>query len=225
MWLNEGFTVFEERKVSAILYGEDYSKIEAQLGNVDLWNDMNSFLGVQDSYASLYPDLKDGASPDDSFSEVPYEKGFQFLAYLETLFPSPTDFQDLVRTYILKNSLKSVVWQDWQAAIIDYTNNKYDSTVSEGIQRKIDWNAWIYSPGANPSGVILDFSTEESKSFENLADEYISLKGDSSPADFQMYLDTKNPNLKVIFLNRLTARTSEVTKKLLTKIDTDLKCT
>ena len=110
MWLNEGFTDFEERKVSGILYGEDYAKIEAQLGNDDLWVDINILLGVQDSYASLNPDLKDGESPDDSFSEVPYEKGFQFLTYLESLFPTQDDFQELIRTYILKFSLKSTVW-------------------------------------------------------------------------------------------------------------------
>jgi len=29
MWLNEGFTVFEERKVSAEIYGDDFALIEA----------------------------------------------------------------------------------------------------------------------------------------------------------------------------------------------------
>lgn len=40
--------------------------------------------GVNNSYSALYPVLN-GDSPDDSFSEVPYEKGFQFLTYLEKL--------------------------------------------------------------------------------------------------------------------------------------------
>ena len=29
MWLNEGFTVFEERKISAQFHGEEFAKIEA----------------------------------------------------------------------------------------------------------------------------------------------------------------------------------------------------
>lgn len=74
MWLNEGFTVFEERKVSGKLNGDDFALIEAQLGNVDLWIDMTNY-GLSNSYSSLYPQLN-GHSPDDSFSEVPYEKGF-----------------------------------------------------------------------------------------------------------------------------------------------------
>ena len=36
-WLNEGFTVFEERKVSARLHGEDFSKVNAFLGNISMY--------------------------------------------------------------------------------------------------------------------------------------------------------------------------------------------
>jgi leukotriene-A4 hydrolase len=75
MWMNEGFTVFEERKVTELLNGAEFAKLEAQLGNVSLWDDMNNF-GLSNSFASLYPNLTNGGSPDDSFSEVPYEKGF-----------------------------------------------------------------------------------------------------------------------------------------------------
>jgi leukotriene-A4 hydrolase len=40
LWLNEGFTVFEERKVSEIKHGHDFALREAMLGNVSLWIDM-----------------------------------------------------------------------------------------------------------------------------------------------------------------------------------------
>lgn len=83
MWLNEGFTVFEERKVSGILHSKDFALIEAQLGNVSLWVDIENY-GLTNSYSSLYPVLN-GDSPDNSFSQLPYEKGFQFLTYLESL--------------------------------------------------------------------------------------------------------------------------------------------
>ena len=73
-WLNEGWTVFVERKVSGILYGEDFSKIEAQLGNVSL-SDAMFTMGSETTLASIHPVLK-GANPDSSFSTVPYEKGF-----------------------------------------------------------------------------------------------------------------------------------------------------
>lgn len=56
--------------------------IESQLGNSSLWSDIMGY-GVDHSYSSLFPQLNDGANPDDSSSEVPYEKGYQFLYYLE----------------------------------------------------------------------------------------------------------------------------------------------
>lgn len=40
------------------------------------------FTDGTDTYASLHP-VMDGANPDDSFSEVPYEKGYQTLKWVE----------------------------------------------------------------------------------------------------------------------------------------------
>jgi len=57
--------------------------VEAQLGNVSLWADME-FYGLDNTYSSIHPVLK-GDNPDNSFSELPYEKGFQTLTYLESL--------------------------------------------------------------------------------------------------------------------------------------------
>lgn len=40
--------------------------------------------GLDNKYSSLNP--KSGkANPDDAFSTIPYEKGYQFLLYLESL--------------------------------------------------------------------------------------------------------------------------------------------
>jgi aminopeptidase N len=36
MWLNEGFTTFEERTISAEVYGINFSKVEYILGNAAL---------------------------------------------------------------------------------------------------------------------------------------------------------------------------------------------
>jgi aminopeptidase N len=56
MWLNEGFTVFCERKTTASLNkaNPDIYKVSAYLGNASLWNDISDF-GVNDSYSSLLP--------------------------------------------------------------------------------------------------------------------------------------------------------------------------
>ena len=73
-WLNEGFTVFIERHVSGEIHGEDFSKVSALLGNTSMYQDMENF-GLTNTYSSLHPVLR-GDNPDNSFSEIPYEKGF-----------------------------------------------------------------------------------------------------------------------------------------------------
>jgi len=82
-WLNEGFTVFLERKATTILHNEDFSKVSAFLGNISAYQDMVGY-GLNNKYSSLYPNVSK-ALPDDSFSTIPYEKGFQLLYYIESL--------------------------------------------------------------------------------------------------------------------------------------------
>jgi len=74
-WINEGFTVFLERKVNGILNGDDFSKVNAALGNKTLYDDMASF-GFNNSFSSLHPDLDRDVSADDTYGLVSYEKGF-----------------------------------------------------------------------------------------------------------------------------------------------------
>ena len=84
--------MFLERNVSGQLNGRDFALIESQLGNASLWKDMSDY-GLNHSYSSLYPEHH-GHSPDDSSSQVTYEKGFQFLLYLQSILPNTeTDMQ------------------------------------------------------------------------------------------------------------------------------------
>lgn len=74
MWLNEGFTVFEERKITGFQHGGEFEKVEMLLGTFDLADSFKTF-GDKSTFSSLNPQF-DGADPNASFSEVPYEKGF-----------------------------------------------------------------------------------------------------------------------------------------------------
>mmetsp|Transcript_7573 Transcript_7573/g.6919 ORF Transcript_7573/g.6919 Transcript_7573/m.6919 type:complete len:111 (+) Transcript_7573:883-1215(+) len=62
LWLNEGFTTFEERKVSGKLFGEDFMLAEYYNGNISLVVTV-SMLGEYNDYTSLHPDLY-GEFPD-----------------------------------------------------------------------------------------------------------------------------------------------------------------
>lgn len=119
-WLNEGFTVFEERKVSAKLHGKDFAMVEALLGNSSMYTDMINY-GVKNPFSSLHPTLK-GASPDDAFSTIPYDKGFQLLYYMESLV-GEDQFQVFLRKYILGHAQESVITDDLRLSWEDFVED------------------------------------------------------------------------------------------------------
>ena len=78
-WLNEGFTVYFERRIMEALYGKDYSEMLALLGYQDLLEEINV----------LEPDMQLlrlnmlGKHPDDAMTDIAYEKGYFFLRMIE----------------------------------------------------------------------------------------------------------------------------------------------
>jgi len=110
-WLNEGFTVFNERKASEKLYGKDFKMVSALIGNFSMVTDMSTF-GFDHSYSSLTPDLTSD-NPDNCFSTVPYEKGFQFLYFLEGLVGEKT-FESFMKDYLTKFAYYNVSTSDFK---------------------------------------------------------------------------------------------------------------
>ena len=171
-WLNEGFTVFEERKVSGKLHGRDFAKVEALLGNATMVNDMLTY-GMNHPFSSLHPTL-DGTNPDDTFSTIPYDKGFQFLSYLEDKVGEEM-FQTFLRHYILKYTEKSIVADDLRQSWEDFIEDNFNATKTNTLLGGTNWDEWLYTPGMPP--VTLDFTTKQSNESVDLADGYISLAG------------------------------------------------
>ena len=78
-WLNEGFTVYFERRIMEALYGRDYSEMLALLGFQDLQNQVDN---SSPSMQLLRLNMK-GKHPDDAMTDIAYEKGYFFLRMLE----------------------------------------------------------------------------------------------------------------------------------------------
>lgn len=76
-WLNEGFTVFVERKIAGRMKGPQVQDFEA-IGGVNTLQETIKKLGNKNPLTQLVLNL-DRVHPDDSFSTVPYEKGNIFL--------------------------------------------------------------------------------------------------------------------------------------------------
>ncbi|WAR26563.1 LKHA4-like protein, partial [Mya arenaria] len=116
-WLNEGFTVFVERKiVSRLKDSEVYRQFLASRGWRILTETIKQ-LGAENKFTCLVPDML-GVDPDESFSSVPYEKGQAFLFYLEQLLGGP----------------------DWKAFLLEYFNTEEDA----GKLATVDWQGWMY---------------------------------------------------------------------------------
>jgi aminopeptidase N len=80
-WLNEGFTVYAERRIIEALEGRDISELHAAVGRAELARQLEQF-AAQPALTRLRTHL-DGIDPDHAFSLVPYEKGYLLLRALE----------------------------------------------------------------------------------------------------------------------------------------------
>lgn len=70
--LNEGFTVFVERKIVGRMKSRDHSEFSAILGYKALHESVDHY-GKEHPFTMLCPRLT-GEDPDDAFSRVPYGK-------------------------------------------------------------------------------------------------------------------------------------------------------
>lgn len=110
--------------------------------------DMKIF-GLDHSYSALFPKIGDN-NPDDSFSTVPYEKGFQFLNYLENI-TTPEFMQDFLKYYIEKNTLSSIGWEVLRADWEDFVKKSKDLTDDQkNDAENVDWETWVFVPGLPP---------------------------------------------------------------------------
>lgn len=80
-WLNEGFTVYLERRIVERIYGRETAEMQAAIGFSDLEEEI-ARLGADHPDTRLVVDSA-GRDPDDVLTDVAYEKGYLFLRRLE----------------------------------------------------------------------------------------------------------------------------------------------
>jgi leukotriene-A4 hydrolase len=68
--LNEGFTVFVERKILERMQGKEHSEFSAIIGHKALVESVELY-GKDHPFTALRPCLR-GEDPDDAFSSIPY---------------------------------------------------------------------------------------------------------------------------------------------------------
>ncbi len=134
-WLNEGFTVWAERRILELLEGEEEVALSAAIGRHGLEQELQRF-GADSPLTALETDLA-GTDPDEVYSLVPYEKGFLFVALLEQVLGRPA-FDALVKRYIDKFSFTSITTAQFETFL---------DQEQPGLRERVDADTWIHQPG------------------------------------------------------------------------------
>ncbi|HLA10404.1 MAG TPA: M1 family metallopeptidase [Pyrinomonadaceae bacterium] len=136
-WLNEGFTVYLERRILEAVYGRAREQMEAALGRRDLEEEIAT---LEDRDEILHVELK-GRDPDAGFTDVPYEKGALFLRHLEESF-GRTRFDRFLRGYFEHFAFKSITTEEFLTYLEKNLLDR-DRTLASNVPVE----EWINKPG------------------------------------------------------------------------------
>lgn len=181
LWLNEGFTVYFERRILEQIYGAERATIEAVIGKHELVEELNDpdQLGDKPEFQKLAQNLR-GIDPDESFSGVPYEKGALLLVSLEQAYGREV-FDVFLRKWFSTHAFGSVSTPEFRSFV---KRELFDAHPVLDSQNKPDLDAWIDHPGLpesapDPESDVLAKVADGAKDFAagKLAAKEIKPKG------------------------------------------------
>ena len=175
-WLNEGFTVFAERRILEVLEGPQMVALHAAVGRQALDEAVANFRD-RPALTRLRTKLE-GVDPDDAFSQVPYEKGYLFLRALEDSVGRPA-FDRFLRRYMEAFRFQSITTEELLELV---------RTELPGALEAVNAPRWIDGEGV-PAGAPAARSSR--------LEQVEALKGqvapaaakDWSPWEWQVYLN------------------------------------
>ena len=149
-WLNEGWTVWAERRIQEALHGPDKSVLDWALGQTALDLELARF-GPESPLTKLRTDLA-GVDPDDAFSSIPYEKGSRFLTLIERAVGRPR-FDAFVRDYIARFRFTSITSEEFLAFVEDKL---------PGVAASVGARGWLEEPGIPANAPVFHSAALES---------------------------------------------------------------
>ncbi|MCC6186810.1 MAG: M1 family metallopeptidase [Chitinophagaceae bacterium] len=139
IWMNEGFTVYFERRISEAMNDKTYVNMLWELGYQDLEMAVEDF-GKDSRKTWLKQDLK-GKDADEGLSDIPYEKGALFLWLIEQNV-GREKWDAFLKNYFATHAFQTITTEKF----LDYLDKnllKGDSA----LYKMLDVNAWVYGPG------------------------------------------------------------------------------
>ncbi|MCA8830645.1 M1 family metallopeptidase [Hymenobacter pini] len=138
-WLNEGFTVYFERRIMEQLYGQPYADMLQVLGHTSLQHTVLE-LGPSSPDTHLHLNLA-GRDPDEGLNDIAYEKGDYLLLTLEHLVDRPA-LDTFIKEYFARHSFQSMDTASFVAYLRRELLDKYP-----GLEQQLHLEAWVYGPG------------------------------------------------------------------------------
>jgi leukotriene-A4 hydrolase len=154
-WLNEGFTVYFERRIMEEISGRDYSEMLALLGRQDLEATVAE-LPERDTH--LFLDLT-GRDPDEAATKLPYEKGYFLLRLIEETV-GRARWDAFLRDYFDRHAFQSMT----TPAFVEELQQAFPDL-------GLDVNVWINGPGIPDNAPVVQSDAfrkveEQVKAFE-----------------------------------------------------------
>ncbi len=143
-WLNEGFTVYLERRIVEQLYGARREQMEDVLGVQSLRSELAD---ADPAHQQLAVDLRND-DPDDGVTDIAYEKGKLFLQFLETRFGRDT-LQSFLRSYFDHFAFQSIYTEQF----LDYLRANL-LPKKPGAVTEAQIQEWVYGPGLPAYAVL-----------------------------------------------------------------------
>ncbi len=143
-WLNEGFTVFLERRILDVLYGDKRREMEDTLGLQSLQRSLRT---LEKPLTILAVDLR-GRDPDDGLSDIPYEKGRLFLGWLQARV-GRAELDDFLKGYFDHFAFQSISTEQFR----DYLLANL-LAARPGLVSGAELDEWLYAPGLPRSAVL-----------------------------------------------------------------------
>jgi len=136
VWLNEGFTTYVEHRIGEAIFGEKEARMQDVLSRKLLADNMTDY-GANNPSTQLKVNV-DGKNPDESLSDIPYEKGYAFLQAVENAV-GREKFDAFITEYFNSHAFQSITTEDF----LKYFNThliKGDQALAD----KIKAEDWIY---------------------------------------------------------------------------------
>jgi aminopeptidase N len=133
-WLNEGFTVYVERRILERVFGPRRAEMEAVLGRGELEKE---FARLPENDRVLHIDLN-GRDPDEGCTLVPYEKGALLLRTIENGIGRER-FDRFLRAYFDHFAFQSI------------TTSQFLEYLRSTLPNSAPLDEWIHRPGV-PAG-------------------------------------------------------------------------